>query len=220
MLAGLSTWRGTLEVEADRIYLKDEQGDPHDIRDLFLQTEAVTSVESVQTDIGGGLPPQTTLTWPDPSDDKVPGLKSLLDYLAEERPTTKNFYVTTIQPSQILQNETTFLARRVTANRILRQSLVSSSEPTILRGKTGARGREGRAHIVLEPRILTRNNTRLVAMNSSKFAIAPEQPIVLAQRPALPGPVDRQGSWRRSKHTSCASYRRRHERFPRNSRRS
>jgi len=114
MLAGLNSWRGTLEVEVDKIYLRDGRGAPNDIQDLFLATDAIASVSSQTTEVGGGLPPQVTLTWPDdPTDDQVPGLKSLLDYLAEERPTTNNFYISQIRNFQPVMEQSTFLTRRV-----------------------------------------------------------------------------------------------------------
>jgi hypothetical protein len=96
--AGRATWRGIVELEADRVALRDATGAPHDIRDLFLPQDAIATVRETVADVGGGLV-HTTLTWDDedgrpPTDDQVPGLASLLRWAAEERPTTKNYYVT------------------------------------------------------------------------------------------------------------------------------
>ena len=87
---GRLSWRGIVDVEADRVALRDAEGAPHDIRDLFLLRDDIGTVREVSTEIGGGLT-YTTLTWNDeddqPStDDQVPGLASLLRYLAEDRP--------------------------------------------------------------------------------------------------------------------------------------
>jgi len=151
MLAGRSTWRGTLEIEADRLSLRNDQGDPEDVRDLFLGVDSIASVEAVQTEVGGGLPPQISLAWPqDPTDDQVPGLKSLLEYLAEERP-PKNFYVTrgregrghvVVEPLlQICKN--TRLAHANSSH-----FAITPEQPLLLvsrKGPAGNRGAPGRA---------------------------------------------------------------------------
>jgi len=70
MLAGLSTWRGTLEVEADRLALRDEEGRPHDVRDLFVSTDSVIAPVLRLTDVGGGLLPHQALEYEDPTHDQ------------------------------------------------------------------------------------------------------------------------------------------------------
>jgi hypothetical protein len=79
---GRATWRGIVELEADRVALRDATGAPHDIRDLFLPQDAIATVREAVTDVGGGLV-HSPLTWDDedgrpPTDDQVPGLASLL----------------------------------------------------------------------------------------------------------------------------------------------
>jgi hypothetical protein len=95
MELGRLSWRGIVDVEADRVALRDETGAPTDIRDLFVGVDDIGVVREVVTAIGGGAT-HTSLTWDNddpPTDSKVPGLASLLRYLDEERPTTKNIYV-------------------------------------------------------------------------------------------------------------------------------
>ena len=85
---GRLSWRGIVDVEADRVALRDEEGAPHDIRDLFVDVDAIASVRERTVEIGGGIR-HTVLTWDGeqdetPTDDQVPGLASLR-YLEEDR---------------------------------------------------------------------------------------------------------------------------------------
>ena len=41
---GRLSWRGVVDVEADSVALRDEEGAPHDIRDLFVDVDAIASV--------------------------------------------------------------------------------------------------------------------------------------------------------------------------------
>ena len=36
---GRLSWRGIIDVEADRVALRDDEGSPHDIRDLFVNVD-------------------------------------------------------------------------------------------------------------------------------------------------------------------------------------
>ena len=58
---GRLSWRGIIDVEADRVALRDAEGAPHDIRDLFLLRDDIGTVREVSTEIGGGFT-YTTLT--------------------------------------------------------------------------------------------------------------------------------------------------------------
>ena len=86
---GLLSWRGIVDVEADRVALRDEEGAPHDIQDLFVGVDAIATVRQRTVEVGAGIR-HTVLTWDGeqdetPTDDQVPGLASLLRYLEEDR---------------------------------------------------------------------------------------------------------------------------------------
>jgi len=46
---GRLSWRGFIDVEADRVALRDDEGAPHDIRDLFANAEDISAVREVLT---------------------------------------------------------------------------------------------------------------------------------------------------------------------------
>ena len=52
---GRLSWRGIIDVEADRVALRDDQGTPHDIRDLFVNVDDIGTVREVLTNICGGF---------------------------------------------------------------------------------------------------------------------------------------------------------------------
>jgi hypothetical protein len=131
---GRLSWRGIIDVEADRVALRDAEGAPHDIRDLFLLRDDIGTVREVSTEIGGGLT-YTTLSWNDeddqpPTDDQVPGLASLLRYLDEDRPAkTINIYATrNYRP--VIAEYTFNNIKRVTVH--TRRFEVSGLEPPLL----------------------------------------------------------------------------------------
>ena len=64
-----------------------DQGEPVDIRDLFVQKVSdVARVETKQYHIGGGLF-DARLEWQEPiNDERVPGLESLIKWLDERAP--------------------------------------------------------------------------------------------------------------------------------------
>ena len=74
-----------MEIEADRIALRDETGAAMPIQDLFVNVEQVVTPVARETPIGPGLPPLQTLVYEDPSDEQVPALASLLEYLEQEK---------------------------------------------------------------------------------------------------------------------------------------
>ena len=93
---GRLSWRGIIDVEADRVALRDDEGAPHDIRDLFVDVDAIATVRERTVEIGGGIR-HTVLTWDGeqdetPTDGQVPGLASLLRYLEEDR-APKTYYI-------------------------------------------------------------------------------------------------------------------------------
>ena len=81
MLTDLN-WSGNKRVEADEIALLDD-GRATDIRDVFVDQDQIATVQENAVPVGGGIT-YTELVWPEISDSKVPGLKSLLDYMAQQ----------------------------------------------------------------------------------------------------------------------------------------
>jgi len=95
MAQPLANYSGTLHVLAHLIQLFVEDEGFKDLRDVFLDQNKVATTQTETIQLGGGNS-YTRLVWPDAdSDDHVPGLKSLLAYLAEQ-PTgnvTNNYQV-------------------------------------------------------------------------------------------------------------------------------
>jgi hypothetical protein len=141
-------WRGIVQIEADTVALRDEEGAPHDIRDLFVETDDVAKVREVLTDIGGGLR-SNSLTWDEedgtqPSDKKVPGLASLLRYLAETTAPVKNIYATSIHKERIVHEESVIFEKRVRQVSPKVFQLAEAPPPFTLSRK-GDRGKPGRS---------------------------------------------------------------------------
>ena len=75
-------WSGIRRIEADEIALL-EDGRAIDIHDAFVNEHQIASVVQNTVPVGGGLS-YSELVWPDISDAKVPGLKSILDYMTQQ----------------------------------------------------------------------------------------------------------------------------------------
>ncbi len=56
-----SSWRGTVDIEADRLALLDDRGIPHEVQDLFLGNERIIAPTLHSVEIGPGLPPTQLL---------------------------------------------------------------------------------------------------------------------------------------------------------------
>ena len=75
-------WSGVKRIEADEIALLQD-GRAVDIHDAFVNEHQIASVVQNTVAVGGGLS-YSELVWPEISDTKVPGLKSILDYMAQQ----------------------------------------------------------------------------------------------------------------------------------------
>ena len=94
MLTDLS-WPGVKRIEADEIALLQD-GRAVDIHDAFVDEHQVAQVQ-VDTIPVGSVITYTVLRWPEINDTKVPGLKSLLDYMAQQpsgNPSNDTFNIT------------------------------------------------------------------------------------------------------------------------------
>ena len=151
---GRLSWRGIIDVEADRVALRDDEGAPHDIRDLFVNVEDIGTVREVLTDIGGGFT-HTTLTWNNeddqpPTDDQVPGLASLLRFLDEDRP-QKTYHIYATRNYRPVIDEYTFHStkRVFTQNRTFEVPAIEP--PLILKTKEIYRPTAIRPWVSAEP---------------------------------------------------------------------
>ena len=81
MLTDLN-WSGNKRIEADEIALL-ENGKAIDIHDAFVNEHQIAHIQENVVQVGGGIT-YTELVWPEVNDSKVPGLKSLLDYMAQQ----------------------------------------------------------------------------------------------------------------------------------------
>ena len=81
MLTDLN-WSGNKRIEAHEIALL-EDGRAVDIHDAFVNEDQIAKVQENTVPVGGGIT-YSELVWPEISDSKVPGLKSLLDYMSQQ----------------------------------------------------------------------------------------------------------------------------------------
>ena len=94
MLTDLN-WSGVKRLEADEIALL-QNGRAVDIHDAFVNEDQIARVQENTVPVGGGIT-YTELVWPEINDTKVPGLKSLLDYMAQQatgNPSSDTYNVT------------------------------------------------------------------------------------------------------------------------------
>ena len=148
MITQPSTWRGTLEIEADRLALRDQRGIPHEVQDLFVAVDAVTTPVLRETDVGGGLPPQQTWQYENTTDQQVPGLASLLTYIDQERG-PRTYEVHTHRHYDKTDEHWTFLSKKTIAPVRLHTAFVEAAEPGHP-GRRGARGKAGRPALLEE----------------------------------------------------------------------
>ena len=104
------------EVTADYLRLWQPAARNHeDIREIFVDKGAITEPTVVETPIGGTGEVDTSLEYPGATNEQVPGLKGLLDYVAEQyppMPVNKYFTVNRQQQAQHL-GDTWVLQRKV-----------------------------------------------------------------------------------------------------------
>ena len=104
------------EVNADYLRLWQPAARNHeDIREIFVDKAAVTEPTVVETPIGGTGEVDTSLEYPGATNDQVPALRGLLDYVAEQyppAPVNKYFTINRKQQPQFL-GDTWVLQRKV-----------------------------------------------------------------------------------------------------------
>ena len=88
-----SSWRGTVDIEADRLALLDDRGIPHEVQNLFIGNERIVAPAVHSEEVGPGLPPTQLLAYEDPTDEQVPAREGLLESMAQER-TPRPVYLT------------------------------------------------------------------------------------------------------------------------------
>ena len=155
MLTDLN-WSGVKRLEADEIALLQD-GRAVDIHDAFVNEHQIASVVQNTVPVGGGIT-YTELAWPEISDTKVPGLKSILDYMAQQSagsPSNDTYNITVKKriilydnPVNILYrkhkknnyfsthiNSTTAVVRKryTTLNRHIQNALYSTNNQTVVK---------------------------------------------------------------------------------------
>ena len=74
------------EVDAHEVGLWNQgKGQFEEVREIFVSKDAVTQAREVEVPIGGGEF-EKELQYENPTNDQIPALKSLLDYLEETCP--------------------------------------------------------------------------------------------------------------------------------------
>ena len=120
------------EVNADYLRLwQPAARNREDIREIFVDKAAVTEPTVVETPIGGTGEVDTGLEYPGGTNDQVPALRGLLDYVAEQyppAPVNKYFTINRKQQAQFL-GDTWVLQRKVVQNVKRLRSASSSLRP-------------------------------------------------------------------------------------------
>ena len=105
------------EVTADYLRLWQPAARNHeDIREIFVNKGVITEPVVVETPIGDEV--DTSLEYPGATNDQVPALKGLLDYIGEQYPplpVNKYFTINRKQQAQFL-GDTWVLQRKVSRN--------------------------------------------------------------------------------------------------------
>ena len=107
------------EVNADYLRLWQPAERNHvDVREIFVDKGAITAPTVVETPIGGTGEVDVSLEYPGATNDQVPALRGLLDYIGEQYPTApvnKYFTINRKQQAQFL-GDTWVTQRKVTQN--------------------------------------------------------------------------------------------------------
>ena len=122
------------ELNADYLRLWQPAVRNHvDVRELFVAKNQIAEPTETQVPVGNGEV-ETTLGYEDPSNEQVPGLRGLLDYLEQQHPaSTVNKYYTihrrqkteVLGDTHVLVRKTTKQIRNVRVN-------VETFAPTLL----------------------------------------------------------------------------------------
>ena len=108
------------EVNADYLRLWQPAARNHeDTREIFVDKAAVTETTVVETPIGGTGEVDSSLEYPGATNDQVPALRGLLDYVAEQyppAPVNKYFTVNRKQQAQFLGD--TWVLQRTTQKQV------------------------------------------------------------------------------------------------------
>ena len=119
MMVEASATTNLSEVNADYLRLWQPAARNHvDIREIFVDKGAIVEPVVVETPIGGTGEVDTTLVYPNATNDQVPALKGLLDFMAEQYPPLPcNKYVTINRKQEAqFQGDTWVLQRKMSRN--------------------------------------------------------------------------------------------------------
>jgi len=108
------------EVNADYLRLWQPAARNHvDVRDIFVDKGAITEPTVVETPIGGTGEVDTSLEYLGATNEQVPALRGLLDYVAEQyppAPVNKYFTINRKQQAQFLGD--TWVLQRTTQKQV------------------------------------------------------------------------------------------------------
>ena len=122
------------EVNADFLRLWLPAARNHvDVRDIFVAKAQVAVPTAIETPVGNGEV-ETKLEYDAPSNEQVPGLKGLLEYLEEQYPGAPVNKYYTINRKQNMQalGDTWVLQRKVSQNVTHRRISVEQYAPVLL----------------------------------------------------------------------------------------
>ena len=153
-----ASWRGILEVEADYIALRDETGEATPIQDLFVGVEQIVTPEIREEPVGPGLPPMQTLVYEDPTDDQVPGLASLLEYLEQDR-APKHYHIST-QRHNAWFPEGPMISQRRVNTRMVNIQRPHLSEHIVYLTRKGPPGPVRKGRVFLIPDVVVHTHTK------------------------------------------------------------
>ena len=120
------------EINADFLRLWQPAKVNHeDIREIFVDQSAITEPAIVQTPIGDEI--ETTLVYDEPTNEQIPALKGLLDYLSQYPNGTVNKYFTVHRKNQaVFQGDNHSFTRKLTQNNQKTQQCVFEGDTHVL----------------------------------------------------------------------------------------
>ena len=154
------------EINADFVRLWQPAKVNHeDIRNIFVDQNQVTEPVIVQTTIGDEI--ETTLVYDAPTNQQIPALKGLLDYLSQNPYGTINKYFTVHRKNQaVFQGDNHSFTRKLTQNNQKTQQCVFEGDTHVLQRRVSKSVQnmrmsiEQNAPVLIQKMHLNKNITR------------------------------------------------------------
>ena len=122
------------EVDADYLRLWQPAARTHvDVRELFVAKSQIVEPTETEVPVGSGEF-ETTLEYPSPSNEQVPGLKGLLDYMEQRNPasTINKYYTIHRRQKTELLGDTHVIVRKTVKQVRNMRVYVETYAPTLL----------------------------------------------------------------------------------------